>query len=828
MEKKRTSRTQPQPTPRRRAKAVARPTRQQLARIPRVQMARLAHDLEVHQIELQMQNEELRESQAHLAQSRDRFNALYDFAPVGYFTLDKAGAVLEANLTVAAMLGVDRRKLVGGKFTRFVTADAQDTLYFHLRDVFAGEVRQTCELPLRAVRGAGIVVRMESIAMRDPGSNVCHCWSALSDMTARKQAEDALTRSHAELEQRVAERTRSLSETNERLRKVLQVETVGVMFWDLDTGRLTDANDTFLKMTGYSRRDLEAGQLTWQRLTRPEYVGASMAEIRQFHTTGRIGPYEKEYIRKDGTRQWFVIAGSSLGGHACVEFCVDISERKRVEAALQESEARFRQLVHSLPVAVYTCDVKGRIVLCNAAAVKLWGHEPTRGQRWCAGVRSFTPDGLLLRKSQLPIAIAVRTGESPRGSERIIERPDGSSSHVLGFPDPIRDSAGRVVGGVNVLVEVTALKQAELAVSDREERLRAILNTVVDAVITIDRRGTITSVNPATERMFGYSEKEMIGRNVKMLMPSPHPEEHDGYIHNHRRTGQTKIIGTGREVQAHRKNGAIFPVELAVSAVNRMGLFAGVIRDISVRRELETSVSEVSEREQNRIGQDLHDGLCQHLAGIEFRLFALSQSLLEKAAGMVPEVQELARLTGNAIDQTRDLAHGLSPLVLKPNGLMDALRELAAITTKAFPVSCSFHCPSPILINNNLVAMHLYRIAQEAVQNAVRHGRANVIVINLFTQNDRVVLGIKDDGIGFPKKPGKHRGMGLRIMQYRANIIAGSLVFEHGAEGGTTVICSLRAHQGGPESSSHHTPADARTRQSSAVVAARKPPPPAP
>lgn len=204
MGKKSASRPKPEPTLRERAEAILRATREELANVPHGQVEEVVHELEVHQVELQMQNEELRESQAHLAQSRDRFNALYDFAPVGYFTLDASGSILEANLTLTALLGVERQKLVGGKFSRFITRDGQDTLYLHLRSVFEGGEKQTCELPMRPKDGGSIFVRMESIAMRDPGSSAVHCWSAISDITARKEAEDALARSHAELEQRVA------------------------------------------------------------------------------------------------------------------------------------------------------------------------------------------------------------------------------------------------------------------------------------------------------------------------------------------------------------------------------------------------------------------------------------------------------------------------------------------------------------------------------------------------------------------------------------------------------------------------------------------------
>ena len=138
------------------------------------------------------------------------------------------------------------------------------------------------------------------------------------DITERKQTEEALRQSL------------------ERLKKVLEVETVGVMFWDLNTGVMVDANDTFLKMMGYSRGDVKECELTWQKFTPPEYMDVSRAEVEKFLATGRLGPYETEYFRKDGTRQWLLFAGSSLGNNQCVEFCVDISDRKVAEKELKK------------------------------------------------------------------------------------------------------------------------------------------------------------------------------------------------------------------------------------------------------------------------------------------------------------------------------------------------------------------------------------------------------------------------------------------------------------------------------------------------------------
>ena len=137
----------------------------------------------------------------------------------------------------------------------------------------------------------------------DAAGNPQHYYAFVTDMTDKKRSQEELRRSL------------------ERLEKVLDVQTVGVMFWDLTTGCMIDANETFLRMMGYSRSQVEAQELTWQKLTPPEYIAISRAEVEKFMATGRVGPYEKEYFREDGTRLWLLFAGSSLGNNQCVEFC---------------------------------------------------------------------------------------------------------------------------------------------------------------------------------------------------------------------------------------------------------------------------------------------------------------------------------------------------------------------------------------------------------------------------------------------------------------------------------------------------------------------------
>jgi PAS domain S-box-containing protein len=337
-------------------------------------------------------------------------------------------------------------------------------------------------------------------------------------------------------------------------------------------------------------------------------------------------------------------------------------------------------------------------------------------------------------------------------------------------------------------------KLAEAALRDSEERLRAILQTAVEGIITIDDRGTIESLNPAAEKIFGYQAQEVVGQSVKRLMPTPYRDEHDTYLANYLRTGRARIIGIGREVLGLRKDGTVFPMDLSVSEVRlaHKRLFTGFVRDISDRKRLEKEVLQISELEQRRIGQDLHDGLCQQLAGIELMSEVLKQKLSRTSPTAAAQAAKIAEVVRAAIGETRMLARGLSPVDVESNGLMSALQELASNTEQLFRVACRFECPRPVLVRDHAAATHLYRIAQEAINNAIKHGKARQIALRLTARKDQANLAVIDDGCGFVAKPKQTRGMGLRIMQYRAGMIGASLEIRPAKGRGILVSCTFK------------------------------------
>jgi two-component system CheB/CheR fusion protein len=323
------------------------------------------------------------------------------------------------------------------------------------------------------------------------------------------------------------------------------------------------------------------------------------------------------------------------------------------------------------------------------------------------------------------------------------------------------------------------------------ERLRAILNTAVDAIITIDHAGIITELNNATLRMFGYKHGELIGQNVSVLMPSPYQERHNGYLATYLRTGEKKIIGQGREVLGRRKDGTLFPADLAVTEVVGFNQFTGIVRDITERKELQRGVTSAHDEERGRLARELHDGVAGHMTGIGL-IAKMLQGRLEKAA--MPEAKEMANLVGyirEAHEELRQISHELMPTQIQPDRLIPALNDLAHHSDAVSSPLCVFQCSSPVYLLSAEVSTHLWRIAQEAVSNALRHAKAYKVTIQLVERPNSVVLTVEDDGVGIQETSDYHEGLGLNNMSYRAGLIGALLAITATASGGTIVRCTL-------------------------------------
>jgi PAS domain S-box-containing protein len=298
-------------------------------------------------------------------------------------------------------------------------------------------------------------------------------------------------------------------------------------------------------------------------------------------------------------------------------------------------------------------------------------------------------------------------------------------------------------------------------------------------------------VSPHIEASLGFSQEEWLEDPVRWYRHL-HPDDQNRW-----NTEAAEMFLSGKPLRSvYRviaRDGHVVWFQCEAKMVRRDDgrpwFLHGVGFDITERKALEEAILEISAREQRRIAQDLHDGLGQHLTGIAFMSKVLEDKLSDKSLPEAAEAAKIVRMVNQAINNTRQLARGLHPVAAEPLGLMSALQHWASEVEGLFRITCSFHCQKPLLIHDVNLATHLYRIAQEAVNNAIRHGKSRNIVIGLSGRNGAGMLTIEDDGAGFPKQQDSEPGVGLSIMNYRAGIVGGSLKVQPNEGRGITVTC---------------------------------------
>jgi PAS domain S-box-containing protein len=329
--------------------------------------------------------------------------------------------------------------------------------------------------------------------------------------------------------------------------------------------------------------------------------------------------------------------------------------------------------------------------------------------------------------------------------------------------------------------------QVEAALKERYENLFENAN---DMVFTCDLVGQITSLNQAGEDLLRRRRQEIVGGKLFKFIVE---EQRDAAERWFEQIVQ-RMDAPLPPVEWDFTDGPGQRIKLEISAriVEKQGKAVeveGIARDITERKRLEREILEISNREQQRIGHDLHDGVCQQLAGIAYRVDILADQLQEKNFSEASEAERIGGLVNDAITQTRSVARGLFPVHLEESGLVLALEDLASNATNLFKIKCDFAGVGPAPVLENGVAAHLYYIAQEAVLNAVKHGKAAHVTLSLKHAGSHYELTIQDNGSGFEPGNGSSKGMGVRIMQYRARTIGATLDLKSGPSAGTRITC---------------------------------------
>jgi PAS domain S-box-containing protein len=318
-------------------------------------------------------------------------------------------------------------------------------------------------------------------------------------------------------------------------------------------------------------------------------------------------------------------------------------------------------------------------------------------------------------------------------------------------------------------------------------RLRTILESAAEGILTMDEHRTIRSANPAAERMFGYRVEELLGRNLSLLVPSSRP----------RRSTRAAMPGSfsqhdvWREDVGRRKDGTTFPIDLVTSEFYDGKLrLTGIVRDITEQRRLQREIVQRVTEEQQSIGRSLHDGVAQQVTAAEMLLGVLANRLRSHSPADLDLAAEALRAVGEAQKDLRVTIRGVLPYTVDTLGLDAALSQLAA-STGARGIECEFVKKGTIAISDSYNATQLYYIASEAVHNAVRHARSKRIVITLKKNRLDLELSVRDDGKGI-RPQNRNGGAGLQIMNYRAGLIGASLDIQQAEGGGTVVTCVYR------------------------------------
>ncbi|GEM_PF-245531 len=631
-----------------------------------------------------------------------------------------------------------------------------------------------------------------------------------------------------ELEARVAElemQNEELRQTEKRYRSLYlnnresEEQLAGIVTSAMDAIVSVDARQRIVLFNPAAEKmfGLTAAEAIGQPLGRliPErFREAHKRHLGTFSETGvtarRMGALgEVSGLRADGEE--FPIEASisqiAVGGRLLFTVILrDITERRRIldqlyelnrtlEGRVAEQTREVRLLAEALShlsEGVMITDERGaemgrRIVFVNEAMCRITGYSREE-------LLGGSPEMLEGPRTDREVAEMIR---SELGAGRACEfellnyRKDGSPYHAEVFITPWHEGDGRRTNSVTIHRDITERKSAEDALTG----LGRIVEDALNEIYVFDADSLrFLLVNRGGRSNLGYGAEEL-GELTPLDLKLPFTRRRFAALLDPLRKGRRDKVAF--QTKHRRKDGSLYDVEAHVQMTEFLGrpCFLAFVLDITHRRELEQEVINAAEAERQRIAYDLHDELGSHLTGIRFRLEALCEAVGDGAGGV--ECATIARHVRQAIAKTRSIAHGLQVVGSHPEDLMSALKSLREEAQSATGLRCRFRCPAPVVLDDPIMANHLFRVAQEAVNNAVKHSGALHVTISLRAVKGEIELVVTDDGKGFDRAGRHGGGLGLHIMDYRANAMGGSLSIEQREKSGTRVMCTVPA--GGSE-----------------------------
>ncbi len=471
------------------------------------------------------------------------------------------------------------------------------------------------------------------------------------------------------------------------------------------------------------------------------------------------------------------------------------------EEQLPNTNEIYRALVEQIPAVIFMAHldrgigeayVSPQIEATLGFSQEEWLEDPIR---W---YQQIHPDDKT--RWSVEAAQMFLSGTALRSAYRVLAR-DGRVVWFHCEAKMIRRKDGRPWFIHGVGFDITELKRIEEALQEERNVVSAILHTVGALVVVLDPQGRIVRFNRACEQVSGYTFAEVKGKYLwDLCVLAEEAQRFKILVEQLRMEYRTKDYETSWVARDGARRLIAWSSTLLPGENGGHAYMIATGIDITERKRLEKAILQISADEQRRIGQDLHDGLGQHLTGIAFMTKAQEQKLTEKGLEEAAEAARIVGLVNEAIHKTRELAHGLLPVVSDAQGLMSALRRWAVEVEDLFHISCRLQLDAPVLIHDSNMSTHLYRIAQEAVNNAIKHGQAKSITITLSAANGNGSLRIENDGASLPEASADPSGMGIQIMHYRAKMIGGSLKVETEKARVVVVSCVFPLTNGNEES----------------------------
>jgi PAS domain S-box-containing protein len=508
---------------------------------------------------------------------------------------------------------------------------------------------------------------------------------------------------------------------------------------------------------------------------------------------GRNDSYESEYRMRtrSGTWRWILSRGRATARDALGRMvrmagvAIDIDARKRMELALRDSEARLEAAIWGADLGLWEWNLEDDSLLWLSNWPMRFGIDesvrtvrrdewidrvhPMDRQKYAAEDHALVYDGSDSAESDYRILSSSGEWRWVNVRTRVVER----------------NAAGTALRIVGACIDVDSRRCAEQMLRTQA----MILETMREGVVLVTLDGRIVFTNPAFDRMFGRKSEELIGFSVLELFNGRQLQAPtavlESLLQQQGRRGKRDMLFRRRD--GSHFAGEVLSAEIALSGEKRVLI---VVQDVSERKQLESEIIEITNRERRRLGADLHDGLGQELTGISLMLRSLAKRAGLAEFEAAPELDEIITLVNHAIQSARKMALGISPVTLERGGLLPALQTLIGWSRANYNIDVRLRLSerSPLVIGESAAA-HLYLIVQEAVNNAVKHGRARSINVTLRTNRALLSLSITDDGVGIAENPARDAGMGLKLMEYRSAVIGGVLKIKRLPHGGTRIRC---------------------------------------